>query len=137
MSYFIPAAFFLFLSLRWSVLMLTRWKKFASDHQLEMAGLPPTPEVGGWTGCSTRCGRPLPWEGLVKIVLSTSAIGATVLLTLDSTNIMIVTMYGFFLISGLIDILVFSFGYLVLPEGIQSLILSFCFIVEGLAFHSL
>eukprot|EP00092_Neocalanus_flemingeri_P000189 GFUD01000203.1.p1 GENE.GFUD01000203.1~~GFUD01000203.1.p1 ORF type:complete len:230 (+),score=37.92 GFUD01000203.1:43-690(+) len=46
-------------------------------------------------------------------------------------------MYGFFLISGLIDLLVFSCGYLVLPEGIQSLILSFCFIVEGLAFHSM
>jgi len=136
-SYFVPAAFFLFLSLRWSFLLLTRWKKCASDHQLELAGLPPTPEVGGWTGCSSLCGRPLPWEGLVKIMLSTTAIGVTLVLMFDLTNLMIITMYGFFLVSGLIDLLVFFCGYLVLPEGIQSLILSFCFIVEGLAFYSL
>eukprot|EP00090_Calanus_glacialis_P004982 TRINITY_DN13800_c0_g1_i2.p1 TRINITY_DN13800_c0_g1~~TRINITY_DN13800_c0_g1_i2.p1 ORF type:complete len:336 (-),score=13.13 TRINITY_DN13800_c0_g1_i2:30-1037(-) len=136
-SYFVPAAFFLFLSLRWSFLLLTRWKKFASDHQLELAGLPPTPEVGNWTGCSTLCGRPLPWEGLVKIMLSTTAIGVTLVLLFDLTNLMLITMYGFFLISGLIDLLVYFCGYLVLPEGIQSLILSFCFIVEGLAFYSL
>jgi len=55
----------------------------------------------------------------------------------DLSNLMIITMYGFFLISGVIDLLVFSCGYLVLPEGIQSLILSFCFVVEGLAFYSL
>jgi len=136
-SYFIPAAFFLFLSLRWSFLMVARWKRFASDHQLELAGLPPTPEVGGLTGCSPLCGQPLPWEGLVKIFLSTSAIGATIVLSFDSINLMIVSLYGFFLISGLIDLLVYFCGYLVLPEGIQSLILSFCFVVEGLTFHSL
>jgi len=133
-AYFVPAAFFLLLSLRWGCILLARWKKYASDQQLELARLPPTPDVCAWTGC---CNRPVPWEGLVKIVLSTACIATTLVLMFDMSNLMIITMYGFFLISGVIDLLVFFCGYLVLPEGIQSLILSFCFIVEALTFYSL
>jgi len=134
-SYLVPAIFFLLLSLRWGFILLARWKKSACDQQLELARLPPTPDVCAWTGCS--CGRPVPWEGLVKILLCISAIASTLVLMFDMTNFMMLTMYGFFLISGVIDLLVFFCGYLILPEGIQSLILSFCFVVEGLTFYSL
>jgi len=131
-TYFVPAVFFLILSMRWSYLLITRWRKNASDQQLHMTGLPPTPDVAHWSGC-----RPLPWEGISKIVMSTMATGATLLLSFDLSSLKIITLYGFFAISGLVDLLIFSFGYLVLPEGIQSLILSFCFVVESFVFYSL
>jgi len=133
-TYFVPAVFFLLLSARWCCILLARWQKYASDHQLELARLPPTPDTGAWTGCSA---GPAAWEGIVKIMLSAAAIAITLVLMFDLTNLMIITMYGFFLVSGVIDLLVFFCGYLVLPEGIQSLILSFCFVVEGLTFYSL
>jgi hypothetical protein len=46
------------------------------------------------------------------------------------------TMYLFFALSGLVDILVYYCGYSVLPEGIQSFLLSLAFGVEGFLFSS-
>ena len=46
------------------------------------------------------------------------------------------TIYLFFALSGLIDILVYYCGYSVLPEGIQSLLLCLAFGVEGLLFSN-
>ena len=44
------------------------------------------------------------------------------------------TIYLFFALSGLVDILVYYCGYSVLPEGIQSFLLSLAFGVEGFLF---
>ena len=50
------------------------------------------------------------------------------------SNIRYATIYLFFALSGLMDVVVYYCGYSVLPEGIQSFILSLAFIVEGVMF---
>ena len=57
--------------------------------------------------------------------------------TLDQSNLLIINMYIFFLISGIVDILIFSHGYSLLPEGLQSLLLSASFSVAALCYFSL
>ncbi len=87
----------------------------------------------------------LPWEGIVKLVLTGLGIVVSVIAVSPSvqsqqadseyvSNIRYATIYLFFAVSGLMDILVYYCGYDVLPEGVQSFILSLAFVVEGLTF---
>ncbi len=50
------------------------------------------------------------------------------------SNIRYATVYLFFALSGLTDILVYYLGYSILPEGVQSFILGLAFSVESLMF---
>ena len=98
-----------------------RWARY---HE---AGLPPPP------GLLKRRRRPLPWEGLVKIVaallsgLVTVAPGAGA-----GPSLGLVTMYAWFLVSGCVDLATFWLGYALLPEGLQSLALAASFLSAAL-----
>ena len=108
-------------------------------RDLELAGLPPTPR-----SCSSLYLSSLPWEGIVKLVLTGLGIIVSVAmsprqLNTDTgyvTDIRLATIYLFFALSGLTDILVFYCGYSVLPEGVQSFILSLAFSAEAVMFGS-
>jgi hypothetical protein len=83
----------------------------------------------------------LPWEGIIKLILTGLGIVVSVIaaapMQQDSeyvSNIRYATIYLFFALSGLVDILVYYCGYTILPEGVQSFILSLAFVVEGLTF---
>jgi len=88
--------------------------------------------------------KPLPWEGIVKLVLTGLGIILSVALSQRQydpelgyvTDIRLTTMYLFFALSGLVDILVFYCGYSVLPEGVQSFILSLAFASSAVMFGS-
>ena len=98
-----------------------RWARY---HE---AGLPPPP------GLLKLRRRPLPWEGLVKIVaallagLATLAAGAGA-----GASLGLVTMYAWFLVSGCVDLATFWLGYALLPEGLQSLVLAASFLSAAL-----
>ncbi len=94
----------------------------------------------------------LPWEGIIKLALTGLGIVVSVAAGAASSdpstptssssvigdeyvgNVRYATVYLFFALSGLVDILVYYCGYSVLPEGIQSFILSLAFSVEALLF---
>merc|ERR1711874_364780 len=67
--FFIPGLFFSTLAIRWSVVLICKWRLLARTQALEIAGLPPPPLPG--KGRVTR----LPGEGLVKVVLAVLAAG--------------------------------------------------------------
>jgi len=135
-TYFLPGAIFITLALRWGLLLGFKWTKAASRQDLERAGLPPTP--------TSLYIKPLPWEGIVKLILTGLGIILTVAFSQRQynpelgyvTDIRLTTIYLFFALSGLVDIFVFYCGYSVLPEGIQSFILSLAFAAEAVMFGS-
>ena len=100
------------------------------------AGLPPPP---GYLHQTRR--RPIPWEGLFKLVISILAIIATGALVtegaMSQNKILFINLYLFFIVSAIIDLLIFYNGYTIIPEGLQSFILSGCFTVEFLCFYTI
>ena len=58
-------------------------------------------------------------------------------ITKDGNVLLLINVYIFFIISGLTDIIIFYNGYKLIPEGLQSLILSGCFAVSALCYYSL
>ena len=115
---------------RWSILNTLKWIRTSRYQQYQEAGLPPPPEY-----VMKIRRRPFPWEGFVKIVIS---ILVSILSgSLDHSNLLIINVYIFFLISGVVDILIFYHGYRLLPEGLQSLLLSASFSVTALCYFSL
>ena len=119
-----------FMFCRWSILNTIKWTRASRYQQYQEAGLPPPPEY-----VMKIRRRPFPWEGFVKIVIS---ILVSILSgSLDHSNLIIINVYIFFLISGAVDILIFYHGYRLLPEGLQSLLLSASFSVAALCYFSL
>jgi len=82
--------------------------------------------------------RPLPWEGAAKITLTIIAASTTLGLPSHGPELLLLlSIYLFFLLSGLVDIVVFYCGYTILPEGIQSFILTLAFAMEAVVFHAI
>ena len=54
-----------------------------------------------------------------------------------SEILLLLSLYLFFLLSGLVDVVVFYCGYSILPEGIQSFILTLAFAMEAVIFHAI
>ena len=107
-----------------------KWIRASRYQQYQEAGLPPPPEY-----VMKIRRRPFPWEGFVKIVLS---ILVSILSgSLDRSSLLTINIFIFFLISGVVDILIFYHGYRLLPEGLQSLLLSVSFSVTALVYFSL
>ena len=100
------------------------------------AGLPPPPE---YLIASRR--RQVPWEGLVKVVISILAAIVTGYVSLDThvphIKLLFINLYIIFTISGIIDLIIFYNGYSLIPEGLQSFILSGCFASESLCYFTI
>jgi len=133
-TFLLPGVYFCILGVRWGVLLLCKWMREAKYHQYQDAGLPISP---GQIARLQR--RHFPWEGFVKIVLSVLACIATgsVNSSIMYSNILLINMYSFFFISGILDTVIFYHGYTTIPEGLQSFILSGCFGIESLCFYSI
>ena len=134
-GYTLPGLIFTFLGLRWSLQLIVEWtnklKKSSNSNTLSI------------------CSSSLPWEGIVKLVLTGLGIIASVIASSQTggshhqadngdpeyvSSLRYATIYLFFALSGLTDILVYYCGYSILPEGIQSFILSMAFAAEALLF---
>ncbi|XP_040575587.1 transmembrane protein 45B [Lepeophtheirus salmonis] len=139
-GYILPGVIFLILGLRWACHCLWDWSKKGLARDYERAALPvPSPN---YQLCPASA-YTLPWEGIIKLILT--GLGIVISVVLGGTphqnrmedyvgNIRHATIYLFFALSGLTDILVYYCGYSILPEGIQSFILSVAFAIEGLIF---
>lgn len=114
---------------RWWLLLASKWSREGRARALQDAGLPPAPPP---------CTGPLPWEGTTKILLTILAASLTLALpTQGPATLLLLSLYLFFLLSGLIDVLIFFCGYTVLPEGIQSFILALAFTMEAVVFQAI
>jgi len=128
-TFLIPGVFFLGIALRWWFLLLSKWGREAQDRALLAAGLPAIPPSSH---------RPLPWEGVAKISLTIIAASTTLGLPSQGPELLLLlSIYLFFLLSGLVDVVVFYCGYTILPEGIQSFILTLAFAMEAVVFHAI
>jgi len=139
-TFLFPGVFFCMIAFRWSMLLVYKWSMAAKSQQLELLGLPLPPlSAPASSSCLQQLGaRQIPWEGLVKIVMATLTTIITISLpSLSSSIIIIISMYAFFLISGIVDVFVFYCGYSVIPEGIQSFILAVSFFVEATCFNTI
>jgi len=56
---------------------------------------------------------------------------------MSHNKILFINLYLFFIVSGIIDLLIFYNGYTIIPEGLQSFILSGCFSVEFLVYFTI
>ena len=133
-AFLAPGVFFIILGVRWTILQIIQWTQEAKYCQYQEAGLPPPPEY-----FLNMRRRHFPWEGFVKIVLSLLCIilTASVNSSIKDSNLLLINVYIFFIISGLTDIIIFYNGYKLIPEGLQSLILSGTFSVSALCYYSL
>eukprot|EP00096_Caligus_rogercresseyi_P001368 TRINITY_DN1216_c1_g1_i1.p1 TRINITY_DN1216_c1_g1~~TRINITY_DN1216_c1_g1_i1.p1 ORF type:complete len:422 (+),score=126.35 TRINITY_DN1216_c1_g1_i1:159-1424(+) len=141
-GYILPGIIFLCLGIRWAFHCTWDWSRKCLADDYTRASLPvPRPNYTLCPGGSLG----LPWEGIMKLVLTGLGIIISVVLSSGSHeashhmdhyvgNIRLSTVYLFFALSGLTDILVYYVGYSILPEGIQSFSLSVAFAVEGLIF---
>ena len=127
-TFLLPGLVLLLISLRWSCLLLTKWSRVARQERLEAAGLPAPPLA--------QLHSALPWEGLAKTLTTVLAILVLSALPPTLAKLPVISMLGCFLLSGLVDILVFYCGYAVLPEGIQSFILAGAFAAETLCYSA-
>jgi len=128
-TFLIPGVFFLGIALRWWFLLLCKWGREAQGRALQAAGLPAVPPSSH---------RPLPWEGVTKIFLTIIAASMTLGLPSHGSEILLLlSLYLFFLLSGLVDVVVFYCGYSILPEGIQSFILTLAFAMEAVIYHAI
>ena len=130
-TFLLPGLYLLVLGLRWGTVCLSSWVQEARRERYHLAGLPPPPVY------------PLlphfPWEGVIKILLAVlaSILTGSLPCSLPHSQTLVINIYLFFFLSGTTDLLVFYCGYSLLPEGIQSFILSTSFAVEGLTYYSL
>lgn len=138
-GYILPGIIFTILGLRWAVQLLLEWSRQMLAAEFDLQGKKAsTPGRSDSFCCKTAF--TLPWEGIIKLILTGLGIVVSVIAaspTQDTeyvSNIRYATIYLFFSISGLMDILVYYCGYSILPEGIQSFILSLAFVVEGVMF---
>jgi len=128
-TFLIPGVFFLGIALRWWFLLLSKWGREAQDRALLAAGLPAIPPSSH---------RPLPWEGVAKILLTIIAASTTLGLPSQGPELLLLlSIYLFFLLSGLVDVVVFYCGYTILPEGIQSFILTLAFVMEAVVYQAI
>ena len=134
-GYTLPGLIFTFLGLRWSLQLILEW-----THKLKTNS----------SKTISVCSSSLPWEGIVKLILTGVGIIASVIASSQTgagsvnrvndgdpeyvSSLRYATIYLFFALSGLTDILVYYCGYSILPEGIQSFILSTAFAAEALLF---
>lgn len=137
-GYILPGAIFSILGLRWASQLVWEWTQQVIVSEFQILGLPVPPKR---KGSCCKAAFSLPWEGIVKLILTGLGIMVSVIAAApqqqDSeyvTNIRYATIYLFFALSGLVDILVYYCGYSILPEGIQSMSLSLSFIVEGILY---
>eukprot|EP00094_Tigriopus_californicus_P007463 TCALIF_07185-PA protein Name:"Similar to tmem45b Transmembrane protein 45B (Xenopus laevis)" AED:0.03 eAED:0.03 QI:0/0.66/0.5/0.75/1/1/4/103/439 len=137
-GYILPGVIFSILGLRWASQLIWEWTQQVIVSEFQILGLPVPPKR---KGSCCRAAFSLPWEGIVKLILTGLGIMVSVIAAApqqqDSeyvTNIRYATIYLFFALSGLVDILVYYCGYSILPEGIQSMSLSLSFIVEGVLY---
>ena len=134
-AFLVPGLYLLVLSLRWWTVSVCGWLEEARHHRYHLAGLPPPPPPPALSLSS----RARPWEGLVKIVLAVLAASLTGVLpsSVPQSQFIIINIYIFFSLSGMVDLLVFYYGYSLLPEGLQSFILAASFAVETISYQAL
>eukprot|EP00095_Tigriopus_kingsejongensis_P003260 maker-scaffold69_size418775-snap-gene-3.22 protein:Tk03260 transcript:maker-scaffold69_size418775-snap-gene-3.22-mRNA-1 annotation:"hypothetical protein HELRODRAFT_95099" len=140
-GYILPGVIFAILGLKWAIQLAWEWTQQVLANEFQIMGLPVPPQSRRKSGSCCLVAFSLPWEGIVKLILTGLGIMVSVIAAApqqqDSeyvTNIRYATIYLFFALSGLVDILVYYCGYSILPEGIQSMILSLSFIIEGLLY---
>ncbi len=142
-GYTLPGVIFTVIGLRWSLQLIVEWtRKLNKDKS--------PAEISKSSSTLTNCllggSSSLPWEGIVKLVLTGLGIIFSVIASSSASNSQLghdteyvsslryATIYLFFALSGLTDILVYYCGYAILPEGVQSFILSMAFGAEALLF---
>lgn len=141
-GYILPGIIFSLLGIRWSVQLIWDWTNKLINDFYETIGLPCQPEKKSSSFSTCISTYSLPWEGIVKLILTGIGIIVSVVASGPGqasdpeyvSNLRYATIYLFFALSGLTDILVYYCGYSILPEGVQSLILSLAFSVEALMF---
>ena len=75
---------------------------------------------------------------MAKILLTIIAASTTLGLPSQGPELLLLlSIYLFFLLSGLVDVVVFYCGYTILPEGIQSFILTLAFAMEAVVYQAI
>lgn len=137
-GYVIPGVVFLVFGLKWLVEVILEPSLDTERSGREMALESRRRSIRRKLFCCRLKG--LPAEGIIKLSIAGTAMAGSILIAYPHnqlqkmSDVLYATIYVFFAISGLVDVLVF-YSPDSMPLGIENFGLCLSFIIEGLVFH--